>query len=153
MRGPDWLNPSWAEPLGMLLLRIGVAWFIFVWAVNKFFAPGQYQFILKRFDKIEAELWTVYGIAIAQTVVCVLVFLGLWRLLSYGALMLIHAGTIYRIWPRLIDPFEISDKGFPVNRNSAIALGIFLAMVALLLLRNRDAWSLDHWMKRRRGGD
>jgi len=75
-------NPPWAEPLGMLLLRVGCAWFIFVWAVNKFFAPGQYQFILKRFDKIEAELWTVYGIAIAQTVICVLVFIGLWRGIS-----------------------------------------------------------------------
>lgn len=143
-------NPPWAEPLGMLLLRVGCAWFIFVWAVNKFFAPGQYQFILKRFDKIEADLWAVYAIAAVQTLICVLVFIGLWRGVSYLALALLHAGTIYRIWPKLIDPFEISEKGFPVNRNSAIALGIFLAMVALWLLRDRDKWSVDAWLQRRK---
>jgi UPF0716 family protein affecting phage T7 exclusion len=38
------------------------------------------------------------------------------------------------------------------NRNSAIALAIFMAMVALWLLRNRDVWSVDEWLKRRRTG-
>ena len=144
------MEPKWTEALGLLLLRVGCAWFIFVWAVNKFLAPGQYAFILKRFDGIEAEALQVYAIGAVQVVICVLVFLGFWRAFSYAALALLHAGTIYRIWPRLIDPFEISGKGFPVNRNSAIALGIFLAMVALWLLRERDIWSVDGWRARRR---
>ena len=147
---PNPSEPRWTEALGLLLLRVGCAWFIFVWAVNKFFAPGQYAFILKKFDGIEAEVVQVYVIGAVQVVICVLVFIGLWRLFSYAALALLHAGTIYRIWPRLIDPFEISEKGFPVNRNSAIALAIFLAMVALWLLRERDVWSVDGWLRRRK---
>lgn len=145
-------SAAWAEPLGMLLLRLGCAWFIFVWAVNKFYAPGQYQWLVKRFDGIDVGLGQVYAIGAAQVLICVLVSVGLWRTVSYAALALLHAGTIWRIWPRLIDPFEISEKGFPVNRNSAIALGIFLAMLALWLLRHRDRWSLDVWLARRRGG-
>ncbi len=141
---------SRAEALGMLLLRLGCAWFIFVWAVNKFHAPGQYQFLVKKFDAIEIDVTQVYLVGADQTAICVLVFLGLWRTLSYAALALLHAGTIYRIWPRLIDPFELSERGFPVNRNSAIALGIFLAMTALWLLRKRDVWSLDAWLAGRR---
>ena len=141
-----------AEALGMLLLRVGCAWFILVWAVNKFTAGGQYQWLMKRFDQIEVELTQVYAIGAVQVVVCVLVLLGLWRTVSYAALFVIHAGTIYRIWPRLIDPFAVNDKGFPTNRNQAIALGIFLAMAALWCLRDRDVWSLDHWLKRRRRG-
>ena len=140
---------NWAEPLGLLLLRVGCAWFIFVWAVAKFLAPAQYQFILKRFDGIQVEQIVVYGIGIAQIVVCLMVFLGLFRTFSYAALALIHGFTITRIWGKLIDPFEISEKGFPVNRNSSIALGIFLAMAALWLLRNRDEWSVDGWRERR----
>ena len=140
---------GWGEPLGMLLLRVGCAWFIFVWAVAKFLAPGQYQFIMKRFDGIEADLTWVYVIGAAQVLICVLVFLGAFRTWSYAALAIIHGFTITRQWERLIDPFAISEKGFPVNRNASISLAIFLAMVALWLLRNRDEWSVDGWRRRR----
>jgi len=142
-------TPDWSEPLGMLLLRFGCAWFIFVWAANKFFAPEQYMNLVAHFDKIEVDFTQVFAIGAIQTLICVLVFLGLWRTYSYAALALIHAGTIWRIWPQLIDPFAISEKGFPVNRNASIALGIFLAMLALWLLRHRDQWSLDGWRMRR----
>lgn len=144
------MQPTRSEALGLLMLRFGCAWFIFVWAVNKFTAPGQYKWLVGQFDKIEVDLTQVYLIGTVQVIICVAVFLGLWRGVSYAALALLHAGTIWRIWPRLIEPFEVSEKGFPVNRNSAIALGIFLAMVALWLLRNRDVWSMDEWLKRRR---
>ncbi len=145
-------SPSWSEPLGLLLLRLGCAWFIFVWAVNKFLAPGQYAFILKRFDGIEADYTLVYAIAAVQVLVCMLVFAGYARTLSYAALAILHALTVYRVWPQLIDPFLISEKGFPKNRNSVNALAIFLAMLALWLLRDRDRWSLDAWLARRRMG-
>lgn len=143
-------NPAWAEPLGMLMLRFGCAWFIFVWAVNKFTAPGQYQNLAKHFDKIDLGMTQVYAIGAVQIAVCLLVFLGLWRGISYLVLALLHFPTLVRIWPKLIDPFAVSERGFPVNRNSAIALAIFLAMTALWLLRKRDVWSLDAWRARRR---
>jgi len=150
---PSWLRPAWGEPLGLLLLRLGCAWFIFVWAVNKFFAPGQYKFLVKHFDGLAIDVSQVYMVGAVQTVICVAVFLGLWRTLSYAALALLHAGTIWRILPRLIEPFEISERGFPVNRNSVVALGIFMAMLALWLLRERDVWSVDGWLARRRERD
>ena len=143
---------DWSESLALLLLRWGCAWFIFVWAVAKFTAPGQYQFIMKRFDGVEVEMSWVYVIGAAQVLICLAVFLGAFRTISYAALALIHGFTISRIWPRLIDPFALSEKGFPVNRNSSIALAVFLAMLALWLLRHRDQWSLDGWLKRRRTG-
>lgn len=143
-------KPFWGEPLGLLLLRWGCAWFIFVWAVAKFTAPGQYRFIMKRFDGIEVDLTWVYVIGGAQIVICVLVFLGAFRTISYAALAIVHGFTISRVWPRLIDPFAVSEKGFPINRNSSIALAVFLAMLALWLLRNRDEWSVDGWWRRRR---
>ena len=143
-------EPKWTESLGMLLLRLGCAWFIFVWGVAKFTAPKQYQFILKRFDGVEVAIDMVPLIGAAQVLICALVFLGLFRTFSYAALAAIHGFTITRIWERLIDPFVVNDKGFPANRNSSIALAVFLAMVALWLLRERDQWSIDGWLRRRR---
>lgn len=143
-------NPAWAEPLGILLLRFGCAWFIFVWAVAKFTAPGQYRWLVRRFDAIEIDLTTVYIVGGLQILVCLMVFLGLFRTVSYAALAAIHGFTVTRVWERLIDPFAVSAKGFPVNRNSAITLSIFLAMLALWLLRGRDRWSIDGWIAARR---
>ena len=44
---------SWQESLGLLILRLGLAWFLFVWAVNKILAPDQYVRIWGYFHGIE----------------------------------------------------------------------------------------------------
>lgn len=139
------------DALACLILRIGVAWFIFVWAVNKLLAPAQYQQLAKWFDKVDISLTQVYGIAVVQIAICVLVFAGWQRIWSYGALAMIHGYTVYRQWPKHLDPFEINDKGFPVNRNATVALAALAGMIALWLLRHRDHWSLDQMLGRRRG--
>lgn len=143
-------TPYQSEALGLLLLRIGCAWFIFVWAVNKILAPVQYQKLAKFFDSIDLGLWQVYAIAGVQIVICLLVFAGWARIVSYAALAAMHGFTIFRQWPQYLAPFEINDNGFPVNRNVTVALCAFLAMLALWLLRHRDHWSLDVLLAARR---
>lgn len=137
------LPPHKSEALALVLLRIGCAWFIFVWAVNKLLAPQQYQKLAKYYDAVDLGLWQVYAIAGAQIVICLLVFAGWARIVSYAALAAMHGFTILREWPKYLDPFAINDEGFPVNRNVTVALCAFLAMLALWLLRHRDHWSLD----------
>ena len=133
----------------MLILRCGTAWFIFVWAVNKILAPVQYQKLAKWYDKVDLDLTQVYIIAGLQIVLCLIVFVGWARLYSYGALAAMHGFTVYRELSRYLDPFAISDKGFPVNRGAAVSLCAFAAMLALWLLRRHDHWSLDALLKRR----
>ena len=62
-----------------------------------------------------------------------------------------HAVTVAIISPTLIAPFVINNKAFPTNRNQAIALGSAGGFAALWLLRHHDHWSLDAWLKRRKG--
>ncbi len=143
-------TPYQSEALGLVLLRIGCAWFIFVWAVNKILAPVQYQKLAKYFDSIDLELWQVYAIAGVQIVICLLVFAGWARIVSYAALAAMHGFSIFRQWPQYLAPFEINADGFPVNRNVTISLCAFLAMLALWLLRHRDHWSLDVLLSARR---
>ncbi len=148
MKSP--LDSRTQAAIALLLLRVGCAWFIFVWAVNKFLAPAQYQRLAKHFDNVTIDETQIFIIAGIQVAICLCVFLGWARLYTYAFLAAIHGYTIYRQLPKYLDPFEINDRGFPVNRNATVALCAFLAMLALWFLRHRDHWSLDTLIKGRK---
>ncbi len=138
------------EALAVLILRIGLAWFLFVWAVNKILAPAQYERIWGSFHGLEIGSILPIVMGGLQIVICLAMALGLWRVVSYALGFVMHAVTVAVILPKLIDPFVINENGFPVNRNSSIALAALAGFAALWLLRNRDLWSLDVWIARRR---
>jgi hypothetical protein len=64
------------DGLALLILRLGLAWFIFLWAVHKIITPGQYQGLARHFDGVELEFSTIYLVAAAQISICGLVALG-----------------------------------------------------------------------------
>jgi uncharacterized membrane protein YphA (DoxX/SURF4 family) len=144
---PD--NHQQRDAIALLILRLGLSWFLFVWAVNKIIEPGQYVRIWGYFHGIDIGANLPYFMGSAQILICVLAALGLFRFWSYGLLFIMHLVTVIVIFPSLIAPFVIEDN-FPVNRNSSIALAALAAFAALWLLRHRDHWSLDEWLAKRR---
>lgn len=137
------------EALALLILRLGLAWFLFVWAVNKLLAPVQYQKIWGYFHGIEIGATLPYVMGGLQIVICLAIAAGLWRKLSYGLGFLMHAVTTAVILPSLVAPFVI-ENGFPTNRNQSIAIAALAGFAALWLLRHRDHWSLDAWLAAKR---
>ncbi|MDA1101280.1 MAG: hypothetical protein O2967_20120 [Proteobacteria bacterium] len=143
------MGPDQRDALALLLLRLGLAWFLFVWAVNKIIEPGQYVRIWSYFHGIDIGASLPYFMGGAQIVICIAAALGLWRRISYGLLFAMHLVTVIVILPSLTAPFVIEDN-FPVNRNNAIALAALGGFAAIWLLRHRDHWSLDAWLARRK---
>ena len=143
------MEPEKREALALLLLRLGLAWFLFVWAVNKIIEPGQYVRIWGYFHGIDIGANLPYFMGGAQIILCAAAALGLWRGLSYGLLFLMHLVTVIVIFPGLIAPFVIENH-YPVNRNNSIALAALAGFAAIWLLRHRDHWSLDVWLARRK---
>lgn len=141
---------GWREPLALLILRLGLAWFLFVWAVNKILAPVQYQKIWAYFHGLEIGPSLPLAMGALQIAVCAAMALGLWRAVTYGLGFAMHAVTVAVILPGLLAPFAI-ENGFPVNRNQAIAVAALAGFAALWLLRRRDRWTLDVWLARRGG--
>ena len=88
-------------------------------------------------------------IGIAQIVVLFLALIGIFRPFSYGAMALTHAFTVQRQWDRYIDPFAISERGFPINRNVSVSAAVMCAFIVLLLLMHRDHFSVGGWLKRK----
>ena len=139
----------WQESLGLLILRLGLAWFLLVWAVNKILAPEQYVKIWGYFYGIEIGASAPYIMGGGQILICLAMALGLWRSVSYALGLAMHTVTVVIISPKLIAPFVV-ENGFPSNRNQAIALAALAGFSALWLLRKRDLWSLDQWLAHRR---
>ncbi|KGM89252.1 hypothetical protein rosmuc_00736 [Roseovarius mucosus DSM 17069] len=136
------------DALAVLVLRLGLAWFIFLWAAHKIITPGQYQDLARNIDKIDVSLSQVYLAGGAQIVLCLLVALGVLRYFSYGSLLIMHFFTVTRRWEGFFDPFAVNDRGFPIHRNQVIDLAVLAAFVALVLLIRRDHFSVGGWLAR-----
>jgi len=147
---PQNTRSDWQEALGMLILRLGLAWFLFVWAINKILAPVQYQKLWGYFHGIEIGSTLPYVMGGLQIIISLAIAIGLWRTISYGLGLTMHSVTIVVIFPSLIAPFVINN-GFPTNRNQAIAVAAWAGFATLWLLRKRDVWSLDVWLSRKKG--
>ena len=144
-------NDDWKDGAALLIMRLGLAWFIFLWAAHKIITPKQYQNLARHFDGVDVSFAQIYGMAAFQIAVCVLVALGMFRLFSYSALLVMHFFTVTRRWEKFFDPFALSEKGFPINRNAVIDIAVLGAMIALILLVRRDHWSIGGWIERRQG--
>ena len=140
------------EGIALLILRVGLAYFIFLWAAHKLITPGQYQRLARHFDQVDLSLFQIYAVGGLQIALCLCVALGIFRYFSYGGLAVMHLFTVTRRWERFFDPFAVNDKGFPINRNVVIDLAILCAFIALILLIHRDHFSLGGWLNRRGKG-
>ncbi|MBE0455249.1 hypothetical protein [Roseovarius autotrophicus] len=136
------------DGLALLILRLGLAWFIFLWAAHKIITPKQYQSLARHIDGVDVSLGQVYAMGGVQIAFCVLAALGVLRCFSYGSLLLMHFFTITRRWEGFLDPFALNDRGFPVNRNQVIDLAVLGAFIALVLLIRRDHFSVGGWLAR-----
>lgn len=148
---PFSISSETREALGILILRIGLAWFLLVWGVNKFLAPGHYVKLYAYFHDLEIGASMPYYMGVGQTILAVAIVLGLWRRVSYGLGLVLHTVTMAVILESVLAPFLIED-GYPSNRNQSIAVAAWCGFLALYLLRSRDSWSLDRWLERRRNG-
>ncbi|KIN60956.1 hypothetical protein Z945_1939 [Sulfitobacter noctilucae] len=139
------------DALAVLILRLGLTWFMFLWAVHKVITPGQYRALARNFDSVDLSFTQIYLVAGVQIAICALAAVGILRFASYGALAGMHFYTLTRRWEGFFDPFALNDSGFPIHRNQVIDLAVFGAFVALLLLVARDHYSLGGALRRRIG--
>lgn len=139
------------DATALFILRIGLAWFIFLWAAHKIITPAQYQSLVRNFEGIEISFTQIYATAGVQVLLCFLVAIGFFRLISYSGLAIMHFFTLTRRWEGFLDPFALNDRGFPINRNQVIDLAVMAGFIALILLIHRDHFSVGGWLRRRMG--
>lgn len=129
------MNSSKNLSLSLFLLRITVAAVMAVWALDKFFNPGHAGAVFSNFYGIEighAGLAVIGGVQLAIIAAFVV---GAFKAISYGAVLLMHAGSTLSSWRQYLEPFD--------NLLFFAAWPMLAGCIALFLLRKNDvAFSL-----------
>lgn len=117
--------------LSLLLLRLGVGLVMAMWTADKFINPAHSGAVLQNFYGLPAlgsEVFVVLGVI--QAVIVLLFVVGAFRTLSYGAVLLMHAGSTFSSWRQYLDGFD--------NLLFFAAWPMLAACIALFLLRAHD---------------
>ncbi|KCZ62922.1 hypothetical protein L53_10125 [Hyphomonas sp. L-53-1-40] len=119
----------------LFALRISIAVFCSVWAIEKFVKPETTAAIWSKFylvDRLPTEV--AYIIGAIQLLAVVLFALGLFKLWTYGFFLTIHALGTLSTWQILITPYQGSNHLF------VAAIPLLGALLALFLMRRDDTW-------------
>jgi len=132
----DALTPTLQRAL--LVLRITLGIFLLQWGVEKFVVPGNTPAIWGYFYGLSVPEITAYAFGVAEIAIAVCLILGLFRTISYGAALALHAVSVVVSWRQLIDPW-----GNDSNHLFIAAVPVLGALIALFMLRQWDRGILD----------
>lgn len=117
--------------LALFLLRVSVFIVMAMWSLDKLISPDHAAAVFGNFYGIGGMTSGVLlVIGLAQLVLEVAFVLGLWRLWTYGYVMVAHGISTVSSWRQYLDPFD--------NLLFFAAIPMLAACVALFLLRNED---------------
>ena len=117
--------------ISLLLLRLGVFLVITMWTLDKFFNPGHAAAIFEKFYAIGGMgEGIVIAIAVIEMVLLLLFVTGVKKTLTYGLVLLLHAGSTFSAFKQYLDPFD--------HLLFFAAWPMLAACVALFMLREID---------------
>lgn len=118
--------------VSLFLLRITVALVMVVWALDKIMNPGHAGAVFSNFYGIEIGSAGLKAIGALQLAVIAAFVAGAFKTISYGLVLLMHAGSTLSSWRQYLEPFD--------NLLFFAAWPMLAACVALFLLRSDDVF-------------
>ena len=115
----------------LLSLRLGVFIVMLMWTLDKFVNPGHGAAIFEKFyglPGVSANLFYVLGIA--QLILVLAFVIGYKKRLTYGIILLMHAGSTFSSYKQYLDGFN--------NLLFFAAWPMLAACLTLYLLRDAD---------------
>jgi len=125
---------SWA----LLFLRLSVFLVMLMWTLDKFIRPGHAAGVFAHFYTVAGLGASTFMVLGSIEFLLLLAFVaGFARRFTYGAVLLLHAGSTLASWHQYLHPGE------GVNLLFFAAWPMLAACVALYLLRDADSITLD----------
>ena len=120
-------NLQWS----LLFLRVGVFIVMFVWTLDKFVNPAHSIKIFEHFYKISGfNDILAYSLGALQLILVMSFLFGIKKRLTYGLILLMHAGSTFSAYAQYYDAFN--------NLLFFAAWPMLAACAALYLLREAD---------------
>ncbi len=98
--------------VGLLILRLTLGGFLFLWAIEKFIIPGK---VIKLYEKfffgIIDDITMTYVVGAVLTIMSVAFIIGVYKRWVYLYGFAIHAITVIFTWYRIVDPYGLMEKG------------------------------------------
>lgn len=120
--------------LGLLALRLSIALVFIMWALDKVLVPEHAMKVFSGFYGIDISSGFSVALGIAQLVFIGIFVAGLWKNLTYLAILVLHAGSTFSSFAKYLDPFN--------NLLFFAAWPMLAACFALYLLRDHDIYVL-----------
>lgn len=120
--------------LSLLLIRISVAAFLLVWALDKMLVPEHAAAVFGKYYMIRGlPSGAMTALGIAQVALIAAFAGGLARTWTYGVVFVMHAVSTFSTMPHLINPFA---EGRQILFWTGVP--VLAAIAALFVLRERD---------------
>lgn len=120
--------------LGLLALRLSIALVFIMWALDKVLVPEHAMKVFSGFYGLDISSGFSVALGIAQLVFIGFFVAGLWKNLTYLAILVLHAGSTFSSFAKYLDPFN--------NLLFFAAWPMLAACFALYLLRDHDIYVL-----------
>ncbi|SUP93114.1 membrane protein [Vibrio owensii] len=120
--------------LGLLALRLSIALVFIMWALDKVLVPEHAMKVFSGFYGLDISSGFSVALGIAQLVFIGIFLAGLWKNLTYLAILVLHAGSTFSSFAKYLDPFN--------NLLFFAAWPMLAACFALYLLRDHDIYVL-----------
>lgn len=97
--------------LGLFILRITLAAFFMIWALEKLLLPDTANGIAGYFYGFQLPPGILTVVGLMQVALIITFALGVHRTVTYGIVTLYHAGSTFSTWFILIDPYGRTASG------------------------------------------
>jgi uncharacterized membrane protein YphA (DoxX/SURF4 family) len=122
-------------PVALFILRLGLGAFLLLFGIDKLVAPATTVEVFAQFYGLIVSHGMAYGAGVLEILLSLVFLAGLWKTLSYGLGLLLHAVSTLATYHELLSPFG-------ANHLFLAALPVLAAFIALFLLRRHDTlWS------------
>lgn len=122
------------RPLAIALAvgRLSVAAFFLVWSIEKIVLPEKQQGVFEAFYGGAQPVTVIVVLGVVQTALVLAFAAGLFKTVTYGALLAMHAVSTLSTTGRLIDPYD------GLNHLFWAAVPTLALLIGLFVLRDRD---------------
>ncbi len=122
----------------LLWLRLGVATVFIMWTVDKFVNPEHAAAVFEKFYGIsDLSNGISYAIGAVQILLIVCFIIGLFRTLSYGVILVLHAISTLSSYKNYLDPWTYPNLLFYA------AIPMLAACVTVWWMRKYDLFTVD----------